>query len=83
MGCLRRDCGLRCLAVGPCLSQTAPVVLQANRMNHPDIRDLENLLGQLRERHTAFFYTACVFTALGVLGLVCLWDALFPVKVPQ
>ena len=52
-------------------------------MNHPDIHDLGDLLEQLRTRHAVVYYSVCVFTALGVLGLLCLFDSLFPVKVPQ
>lgn len=38
----------------------------------PDIHDLGNLLEQLRLRHTVVYYTALIFSALGVLGVLCL-----------
>jgi hypothetical protein len=41
----------------------------------PDIRDLSDMLEQLRTRHTVFYYTAIVLSAFGIFGLLCLMGA--------
>jgi hypothetical protein len=45
-------------------------------VKHPDIRDLGNLLEQLRERHTLVYYFVAAFTALGIFGLLCIVGAI-------
>ena len=45
-------------------------------MKHPDIRDLGNLLEQLRERHTVIHYGIVALSALGIFGLLCLVGAI-------
>jgi hypothetical protein len=42
----------------------------------PDPRDLSSLLEQLRERHFVVYYAFVFLSALGVLGIVCLFDAI-------
>lgn len=49
-------------------------------MNRPDLADLGSLLEQLRERHAAIYYGSIALMAFGVLGLICLFDAIFPVR---
>lgn len=51
--------------------------------NRGDIHELGELLEAMRTRHTMVFYMGLVLSALGVLGLICLFNAIFPVKVPQ
>ncbi len=40
--------------------------------NRPDIRDLGDLLEQIRMRHATVYYSVVAFTALGIFGLLCL-----------
>ena len=48
-------------------------------MSHPDIKDLGELLEALRTRHTMIFYLGLTLSAFGVLGIVCLLEAVFRV----
>lgn len=41
-----------------------------------DIKRLGELLEELRTDHAPIYYTAVVLSALGVLGLICLLDAI-------
>ena len=44
-----------------------------------DLKRLGELLEELRTDHAPVYYGAVVFTALGVLGMVCLLDAILGV----
>lgn len=42
----------------------------------PDIRDLGDLLEQLRTRHTFVYYSVVALTAFGIFGVLCLVGAI-------
>lgn len=50
--------------------------------NRPDIKDLGELLEALRTRDTLVYYVGLVLSAIGMLGIVCLLNAIFPVSLP-
>lgn len=47
-----------------------------------DIKELGELLEALRTRHTFVYYLGVVLSAFGILGIVCLLNAIFPVSPP-
>ena len=48
--------------------------------SRPDIHDLSELFEALRTRHTAVYWTAITLMGFGVLGLLCLFNALVHVS---